>query len=95
MNFQVLLVAGVLLVRQERWDPRKPKPIVVEVLRNVDIVKGLSLKKGDRFETVADLGEGSCRIRYQKKTYVVAECPWMGFRDMKEDTFKIISRVTR
>jgi hypothetical protein len=43
------------------------------VLRDVELVKGVSLKKGDRFETLADVGEGGCRIRYRGKTYNVAE----------------------
>jgi hypothetical protein len=79
---------------QERWDPKHPKPIVVEVQRDVEVVKGVSLKKGERFETLGDLGEGACRIRYRRKTYVVGHCYWMGgFRDTKEDTYRIVPRA--
>jgi hypothetical protein len=94
MNLYSLFLVAVLMTGQEKWDPKKPRPIVVEVLRDVEVVKGVSLKKGERFETLGDLGEGACRIRYRQKTFTVAECYWMGgFRDARADTFKVVPRV--
>ena len=90
--YSFVLLASLLA--QEKWDPKKPAPIAVEVLREVEVVKGVHLKKGERFETLDDLGEGGCRIRYRTKIYVVSSCYWMGgFRDTKADTFRIIPRV--
>jgi hypothetical protein len=97
MDIHAFLLLISIINGQEKWDPKKPKPVVVEVLHDVIVsteTGALAMKKGQRFDTIADRGEGGCRIRFQKKTYEVNECYWMGgFRDTHETTFKIIPRV--
>jgi len=52
--------------------------------------KGIVIKKGSKFEMLAVLGEGGCRIRFQGREYGLASCPWLpGFRDHQVDVFRI------
>ena len=51
-----------------------------------------TIKKGQRFVMLQELGEGGCRIRFQNKEHVIASCPWLGgFADHQEDIFKVVA----
>ena len=53
--------------------------------------KPFVIKKGQRFQMVADLGEGECRIRIEKRVFELGSCPWMeGFADNQMDIFRVI-----
>jgi hypothetical protein len=64
-------------------------------LRGVLYVAGnttFTIKRGQRFSMVKVLGEGECRIKFEKKEYTVSSCPWLdGFTDHQEDIFKVVS----
>jgi hypothetical protein len=50
------------------------------------------IDKGQRFQMVAMLGEGSCRIGLQGALYELSSCPWMpGFTDQQTDVFRIVA----
>ena len=51
-----------------------------------------TLKKGQRFQMLAVLREGECRIRFEKTDYLVTSCPWLeGFTDHQSDVFEVVS----
>jgi hypothetical protein len=51
-----------------------------------------TIKKGQRFQMLAVLREGECRIRFEKNEYLVTSCPWVdGFTDHQTDVFKVVS----
>lgn len=48
--------------------------------------------EGQRFQMVAVLGEGSCRIEFQGSRYELSSCPWVpGFTDNQADIFRIVA----
>jgi hypothetical protein len=52
----------------------------------------LELNKGQRFEMVQDLGEGSCRIEFEGNRFDLQSCPWLpGFRDPQSDVFRVVA----
>ena len=56
-------------------------------------LKPFRIKKGQTFQMIELLGEGECRIRFEKKDYEVASCPWLeGFRDRETDIYKPVAR---
>lgn len=51
------------------------------------------LTKGQRFQMVAVLQEGGCRIRFDGKEYGLTSCPWLeGFRDHQAEIFRVIPK---
>jgi hypothetical protein len=53
--------------------------------------RDFSFKKGQRFEMVETLPEGSCRIRFEGKTFGITSCPWLpGFADHQAPVFRVI-----
>ena len=51
-----------------------------------------TIKKGQRFQMLAVLREGGCRIRFERNEYLVTSCPWVdGFTDHQTDVFKVVS----
>lgn len=51
-----------------------------------------TITKGQRFQMLAVLREGACRIRFEKNDYLVTSCPWVdGFTDHQIDVFKVVS----
>jgi len=53
--------------------------------------KEFRFKKGQRFQMIQIMGEGSCRIRFEDKEYGLTSCPWLdGFRDHQTDVFVIV-----
>ena len=54
------------------------------------------INKGQRFQMVTMLGEGSCRIEFQSALYELSSCPWVpGFTDQQTDVFRIVAFVNR
>lgn len=52
----------------------------------------VELNKGQRFEMVQDLGEGSCRIEFEGNRFDLQSCPWLpGFRDPQSDVFRVVA----
>jgi hypothetical protein len=57
-----------------------------------NVTEPFVLKKGQRFQMVAVGQEGACRIRFGKREFEVASCPWLeGFRDHQRDVFSIVT----
>ncbi|AMW06133.1 hypothetical protein [Gemmatimonas phototrophica] len=56
----------------------------------------LVIRKGERFDMVAQTQEGGCRIRYAARVIELASCPWLpGFSDPERDFYEIVSRMPR
>lgn len=51
------------------------------------------IARGQRFEMMKYLGNGACRIRFQKREYDVSDCYWtVGYSDMHTDVFRVLTR---
>ena len=52
----------------------------------------LMIPKGERFQMVQMLREGSCRIAFRGAEHLLASCPWVpGFTDNQADIFRIVA----
>jgi hypothetical protein len=50
------------------------------------------IAKGERFQMVQMLSEGSCRIELNGAQHVLSSCPWVpGFTDNQADIFRIVA----
>lgn len=56
--------------------------------------KDFVIKKRETFQMVTpDLGEGACRIRFQRNEYELPSCPWLeGFTDHQADIFRVAKK---
>lgn len=57
---------------------------------NAAVSEPFTVKKGQRFQMVAILEEGGCRIEFETRQFDVSSCPWLdGFRDHQADVFAV------
>lgn len=55
--------------------------------------KPFTIEKGETFEMIEELGEGSCRIRFKKHDAEISDCWWAeGFRDKRPDIYEVIPK---
>ena len=72
---------------------RRPDGSVGQERGSLYSSKAFRIKKGQRFQMIKLLGEGECRIQFEKKIYDLSSCPWLeGFTDHEKDIYKIIQR---
>lgn len=58
---------------------------------NVAVPEPFTIRKGQRFQMVAILQEGGCRIEFEQRQFNVSSCPWLdGFRDHQADVFAVL-----
>jgi hypothetical protein len=75
----------------------KPEPGPTEPYQRGTLYIGRNLKafrirKGQTFQMTRLLGEGGCRIRFQKNEYELGSCRWLsGFSDRESDIYRPVS----
>jgi hypothetical protein len=56
----------------------------------------LQIAKGERFQMVAVLAEGGCRIEFHGALHELSSCPWLpGFTDTQVGVFRVVTSESR